>query len=45
VYKIIKRVSGENSELTEYLVVNKYSGKIEYVAQTIDDAKLYVISQ
>ncbi len=44
-YKIIKRVSGDDSEIIDYLVVNKYSGKIEYVASTIDEAKSYVLSQ
>jgi hypothetical protein len=45
VYKIIKRLSGDNNEIVDYLVVNKYSGKIEYVASTIDEAKSYLLSQ
>lgn len=44
VYRIIKRTDPVNAE-TSYLVVNKYSGKIEYVAETIDDAKSYIRSR
>lgn len=43
-YKIVENTDLESGN-TKYLVVNKYSGKIEYVAETIDDAKSYVLSR
>ena len=41
--KIIRSQVDETT--AEYLVVNKYSGKIEYRAATIDDAKAYILSR
>lgn len=43
VYKIIRSQVDETTE--EFLVVNQYSGKIEYRAATIDEAKAYVLSR
>jgi hypothetical protein len=42
-YKIIKSQVDETTE--EFLVVNQYSGQIEYRALTIDEAKAYVLSR
>lgn len=43
-YRIIKSTDSGTSEI-KYLVVNKYSGKIEYIAETADEAKTYVLSR
>ena len=42
-YKIIKSRVDKTTE--EFLVVNQYSGKIEYRASTIDEAKAYILSR